>query len=186
MFSLETSLLGVALALDAAVASFAIGLLNLELPIRHRVLRALMVCGLFGFFQFLMIWIGSMGGYFLSFSGYGHLFQLVVSLVFLVIGVRVLQESFKKDEDAIEWGIIPMVILAIATSIDALAAGISLGTIPMAYLSAIEIGIITFFICGFAFLTSNIFKSFPTQWLLRLASVIFFFLGGRILYDYYF
>lgn len=185
MFSLETALLGVALALDAAVASFAIGLLNLELPVRHRVLRASMVCGLFGFFQFLMVWIGSMGGYFLSFSSYGHLFQLVVSMVFLVIAVRVLQESFKKDEEAIEWGLFPLMILAVATSIDALAAGISLGTIPKAYISAIEIGIITFIICALASMSANVLKSFPTTWLLRLSSVIFFFLGGRILYDYY-
>lgn len=186
MFSLETTMLGVALAIDAAVASFAIGLLNVELPYKHKLFRGLLVSALFGFFQFLMVWIGSFGGYFLSFSSYGYLFQIVVAMVFLVIGIRVLQESFKKDEEPIEWGLIPLSILAIATSIDALAAGISLGTLPMAWVSAIEIGIITFVVCLLASLLTLIIKSVPEKWLLRFASLIFFFLGGRILYDYYF
>ena len=78
-----------------------------------------------------------------------------------------------------------MLILAMATSIDALASGIAIGTLPETYLSAIGIGIITFFICAGAYFSSNFLKSFPTSWLLKLASVIFFFLGGRILYDYF-
>jgi putative Mn2+ efflux pump MntP len=186
MFSLETGLMGIALALDAAVVSFAIGLLNLESSHKLKISRGLAVCSLFGFFQFLMVWLGSLGGYLLSFSSYGYLFQLVVAAIFLVIAVRILQESLDDDDEHIEWGLIPLLILAIATSIDALAAGVSLGTFPQAYLSALEIGIVTFFICLLAFGSSNVLKQLPTRWLLRSASVIFFFLGGRILYDYYF
>lgn len=185
MFSVETTLLGVALALDAAVVSFAIGILNLELSKSQKLSRGFMTAGLFGLFQFLMVWLGSIGGYYFSFSSYGYLFQLVVAVIFLVIGVRILQESFKKEEVSVEWGFIPMLILAIATSIDALASGVAIGTLPETYLSAFGIGIITFIICGGAYFSSNFLKSFPTYWLLRLASVIFFFLGGRILNDYF-
>jgi putative Mn2+ efflux pump MntP len=185
MFSIETTLLGVALALDAAVVSFAIGILNLELSNSQKLSRGCLTAGLFGLFQFLMVWLGSIGGYYFSFSSYGYLFQLVVAVIFLVIGVRVLQESFKNEEVAVEWGFVPMLILAVATSIDALASGVAIGTLPETYLSAFGIGIITFIICGGAYLSSNIFKSFPTNWMLRLASVIFFFLGGRILNDYF-
>lgn len=185
MFSVETTLLGVALALDAAVASFAIGILNLDLRRTHKLSRGLLICGLFGFFQFLMVWLGSIGGYYFSFSSYGHLFQLVVAVIFLVIAVRVLQESFKKEDISIEWGIMPLIILAFATSIDALASGVAIGTLPETYLSAIGIGVITFLICAAAYLSSNFLKTFPTNWMLKLASVIFFFLGGRILSDFF-
>lgn len=186
MFSLETGLLGVALALDAAVVSFAIGLLNLEATHRLKFSRGFAVSTLFGFFQFLMVWLGSFGGYFLSFSSYGYLFQLVVAAIFLIIAIRILQESLDEDDEHIEWGLGPLLILAIATSIDALAAGVSLGTLPKAYLSALEVGIITFFICALAFASSNFLQKLPTNWLLRSASAIFFFLGGRIIYDYFF
>jgi manganese efflux pump family protein len=186
MFSMETSLLGVALALDAAVVSFAIGILNLEATHKLKFSRGLAICILFGFFQFLMVWLGSLGGYLLSFSSYGYLFQLVVAAIFLVIAIRILQESLDDDDEHIEWGLIPLLILAIATSIDALAAGISLGTLPFALFSAIQVGVITFLICGVSYATSNFLKNFPTQWLLRSAALIFFFLGGRILYDYFF
>jgi putative Mn2+ efflux pump MntP len=185
MFSVETTLLGVALALDAAVVSFAIGILNLELSNPQKLSRGLMTGGLFGLFQFLMVWLGSIGGYYFSFSSYGYLFQLVVAVIFMVIGIRVLQESLKNEEMSIEWGIVPMLILAFATSIDALASGVAIGTLPETYLSAFGIGIITFLICGAAYFSSNFLKSFPANWLLRVASVIFFFLGGRILTDYF-
>jgi manganese efflux pump family protein len=186
MFSMETSLLGVALALDAAVVSFAIGILNLEATHKLKFSRGLAVSALFGFFQFLMVWLGSLGGYLLSFSSYGYLFQLIVAAIFLVIAIRVLQESLDDDDEHIEWGFLPLLILALATSIDALAAGISLGTLPFAHLSAVQVGIITFLICGASYAASNFLKKFPTRWLLRSAALIFFFLGGRILYDYFF
>jgi putative Mn2+ efflux pump MntP len=181
MFSFETSLLGVALALDAAVVSFAIGILNLELTKPQKTKRGLIVCSLFGAFQAVMLWLGSLGGYFFTFSGYGHLFQVVVAAIFMVMGIKVFQESFKKLSEPVEWGLTPLLILAVATSFDALVVGISMGPLPMAYMNSIEIGLITFLICGLAFVSSTFLKTFPTKWLLRLAAAIFFFLGGRII-----
>lgn len=186
MFSMETSLLGVALALDAAIVSFAIGILNLEATHTVKISRGLIVCLLFGFFQFLMVWLGSLGGYFLSFSSYGYLFQLVVAAIFMVIAVRVFQESMDDDDEHIEWGIIPLIILALATSIDALAAGISLGALPQSHFYALEIGFITVLVCVAAYASTYFFKKLPTPWLLRTAAMIFFFLGGRILFDYFY
>ncbi len=185
MFSLETSMLGVALALDAAVVSFALGILNLELSKTQKLTRGLIISSLFGFFQALMIWLGSLGGYFLTFSAYGHLYQLLVALIFIVIGLRVFQESFKKDVKPVVWEFLPLIIMAVATSIDALASGISMGPLPESLTSALEIGLITFVICGSAFSASMFLKSFPNRWLLLFASVIFFALGGRILVDIY-
>lgn len=186
MFSAETALLGGALALDAAVASFAVGILNLNLSVNHKFQRGVTICLLFGLFQSLMLWVGSYGGYYLSFSNYGYLFQLTVASIFIAIGVKVFKESLDDDDEAIVWGFFPLIGIALATSIDALVAGVSLGTLPTPHMTALEIGLITFLICGVFYGASFFLKSLPTNWLLRLASIVFFFLGGRIIYEHYF
>lgn len=185
MLSLEIFLLGVALALDAGIASFAVGVLNLDLAIHHKFRRGILICTLFGFFQFFMLWLGSHAGYFLSFSKYGYLFQLVVASIFMGIGAKVLRESFEKDKDPIIWGALPLFIMATATSIDALISGVSLGTLPYPHWTATEVGVITFFICSLFYGFSFVLKSLPSQWLLRIAASVFFMLGGRIIFQHY-
>lgn len=184
MFSFETVMLGVALAIDAAVVSFAVGLMCTDLPLKKKIIRGGSLGLLFGAFQFLMLWLGSYGGYLFSYSSFGYLFQLVVAAIFLVIGLKVLQESFEDGIKKVEWGIVPLLFLAVATSIDALASGVSLGTLPKPHLDALEVGLITFLLCDIAFCTSFLLKTFPTQWPLRIAAVIFFFLGGKIIFEY--
>jgi putative Mn2+ efflux pump MntP len=186
MFSIEVTMLGVALAIDAAVASFAVGILNLKQPLFHKFRRGSLICLLFGFFQALMIWFGSQAGYYLSFSSYGYLFQLIVATIFIVIGLKVLQESLLDENKAIVWGFWPILIMAVATSIDALVSGVSLGTLPSAHMTALEIGLITFGICSLAYGASFFLKSLPEKWLLRLAAVIFFFLGGKVISGFFF
>lgn len=171
MFNLETSLLGLALAMDAAVASFALGLLG------PKPKRALIIAGTFGVFQFLMMWLGSWGGYLFSFSSFGHLFQLVVSILFIGIAIKVLQESFQNEDRVLDWNIEQLFVLALATSLDALAAGISLGTLPMPYLASMEVGVITFSVCLGAYSAALFFKELPTKWLLRAAAAVFLYLG---------
>lgn len=84
------------------------------------------------------------------------------------------------EKKKIEWGLIPVVILAFATSIDALASGISLGTIPNAHLAALEVGIVTTIICGSFYSLGQFFREIPDRWLLRFASLIFIFLAGQV------
>ena len=59
MISLEITVLGLALAVDAAVVSFAMGLLSLKLSLQQKILRGLLITLTFGLFQFLMLWGGS-------------------------------------------------------------------------------------------------------------------------------
>jgi putative Mn2+ efflux pump MntP len=184
MFSLETTMLGLALALDAAVVSFAIGLLHTGLNRSQKITRGLYVCGVFGLFQFLMLWLGSYGGYRLSFSRYGHLFHIIIAASFLIIGSSMLSKSFDRGQKTIRWGILPTLLLGVATSMDALASGLSLGTLPRAYLVAFEIGIITFFLSGLSYYLSSIIETLSTAWPLRIASCVFFYLGGRIMVGY--
>jgi len=181
MISWEIFVLGLSLATDAAVAMFAIGLHEHHLPIFQKAAKGNVLAILFGFFQFLMLWMGSRGGFYLSFSNYGYLFQLVVALIFVMLGGKCFKEAQESDRKIPDWKILPMLLLAVATSIDALAAGVSLGTLPMAWMAAIEVGVITFFSCILFFLLSHFFKNIPDNWLLRLAGVTFFILGGKII-----
>lgn len=181
MFSPAILLLGVALAIDAAVVTFAIGLLSLDLTPKQKVFRAFIVSGVFGLFQFLMLWLGSYAGYLFTFSSYGYLFQFIVASIFLIIAMKFIQESVKSEEKTLKWGLLPVLLLAFATSIDALASGVSFGTLPHSYLAASEVGLITFSVCLAFYFISQFFKQIPDRWLMRIAALIFIFLGGQII-----
>lgn len=179
--TLEIILLGLALAIDAAVVSFTLGLLHMDLHIATKSKRAIIVSMIFGFFQFLMLWIGSLGGHFFTFSKFGHMFHFVVGIIFILLALKFVQESLKEEEEkSLDWGVISVIILAVVTSIDSLLSGISLGTIPQSYFPATIVGIITFFLCLIFYFLSQVFKSIPDRWLLRLAAGIFIGLGSKI------
>lgn len=180
MFSLEIVLLGLALAIDAAVVTFAIGLLHYEMSPFEKLKRGFLISLAFGIFQFVMLWVGAYAGFLFTFSSYGYYFQFVVALIFFGLALKFVQESLKIEEKKHEWGLIPVVILAFATSIDAMASGVSLGTLPRAYFAAIEVGLITFSVCGGFYFMSQFFRQVPDRWLLRFGAVIFLFLGVQI------
>lgn len=181
MFSLDIMLLGMALAMDAAIVTFAMSLLHERDTPVMKVKNGLLISFTFGLFQFLMLWIGSYAGYLFTYSSsFGFYFQMAVGMIFFALGLKCIFESFATDEKKIEWGFIPVIILAFATSIDALASGIGLGTIPKAYLAAGEVGLVTFMVCGIFYTVGQFFRAIPDKWLLRVASLIFLFLGGQI------
>lgn len=186
MFTLEISLMGLGLGIDAAVATFALGLIGLELPIHHKWSRAISISLIFGFFQSLMLWLGSLGGYFFTFSALGYLFHIIVALIFLVLGVKLFQDSQHQEKKEMVWGIGHILLIALATSIDALAAGVSFGTLPNSHLAASAIGVITFVLCGLFYLLSQIFQELPHKWLLKFAGFFFFVLASKILWDFFF
>jgi manganese efflux pump family protein len=180
MLNLEIVLLGLALATDAAVVAFAIGLLHHNYSFFPKVLRALSVSLVFGVFQFLMLWLGSYGGFFFSFSKYGYLYQLIVAGIFFVIAAKFFYESLETEKKHINDGVMPLLVIGLATSIDALAAGMSFGTLPKSYLVATDIGFITFALCVLFYSLAQFFKNIPEPWLLRFAGIIFLGLGGHI------
>lgn len=184
MFSLEITLLGFALAVDAAVVTFAIGLLHYDMLAGQKFKRGLLVSLAFGFFQFAMLWLGAYAGYLFTFSSYGYYFQLVVGIIFFALSVKFIQESLKDEEKNLHWGFIPVLILSFATSIDAMASGVSLGTIPQAYMAALQVGVITFLSCSIFYFISQFFRSIPEKWLLRLSAAIFIFLGAQIFWGF--
>ena len=122
----ELLLLAVGLSMDAFAVSICKGL-----AMKRSTLKAELTCGLwFGGFQALMPLIG----FFL-----GNLFagaieavdHWVACLLLVIIGVNMLKEAFGQDEEcdscgSADLGVKTMFVMAVATSIDALAVGISL------------------------------------------------------------
>lgn len=185
MFSHEVLFLGLALAIDAAVVSFALGLLAVHLSKSEKINRGIAVTLCFGVFQFLMMWLGSFGGFLFAFSSYGYLSQFVVGAIFFLIAVKFFQESMNPEKKDLKWGALPLILLALATSIDALAAGISFGTLPNAYLSALEVGVITSFLCAGFYVMSQFLHHIPDRWLLRFAGLILTYLSFEIFWSQY-
>lgn len=124
MSTVELILLSVALAMDCFTVSIASGLIQRRLVVRTMLVTAVM----FGFFQGLMPMLGWLGMSFFAdaIQAWDHWIAFGL-LAFL--GVRMIADALKPEE---EQSFDPSKIgttltMAIATSIDALAVGLSFG-----------------------------------------------------------
>ncbi len=141
MTFLDLFFIGVGLSMDAFAVSICKGLSVRQAHIRH-----LLLCGAwFGAFQALMPALG----YFLG-SRFSELLTRVGGWVafglLALIGANMLRESFG-DADAVDddFSAGAMLPLAVATSIDALAVGVSFAAVQVALLPAVTlIGCTTF------------------------------------------
>lgn len=140
-------LIGVGLAMDAFSVSVTDGIF-LKKP---TVLQATKIAFFFGMFQFIMPCIGYLLGS--AFASYIQAFDHWIAFVLLAfIGGKMLIEAMnEKDEDEKEiknpLSFTTLFVLAVATSIDALAVGVTFATInvPLIFASTL-IGIVTFII----------------------------------------
>lgn len=185
MITLDILILGLALGIDSAVATFAFGVLHSENTAYEKWGRGFYLFTLFGLFQGFMLWIGSRGGFHFTFSNYGHLFQLLIAGIFLVIGAKIILDTLKSGEPKnLQWSILQSLLIAVATSLDALAAGISLGTMPETHYVAFEIGLITAFLCFIFYVIAEFTNKIPETWLQRFSGLIFIILGVKVILDY--
>ena len=137
----ELILIAVGLSMDAFAVSICKGLSVKKLEVKH----ALLVGVWFGGFQFLMPVIGWLLGY--RFESLIVSFDHWVAFLLLVlIGGNMIKESFGKAEElSDDFGLRTMLLLAIATSIDALAVGVSFAFLQVRILPAAGlIGVTTF------------------------------------------
>lgn len=153
---LELLLLSLGVAMDAFAVSVCKGLSVKILKARHAL-----ACGLwFGVFQFLMPLIGYL---FASiFKGFIDQFDhWVVFVLLLLIGVNMIREALKDSEDedlGSEFGPKAMFPLAVATSIDALAVGVSLAFANAPLIAATaSMGVVTFLFAAAGVLIGRIF-----------------------------
>ena len=165
-------LMGVGLAMDGFAVSLAKGMnlskINLAITSKMAVT--------FGFFQFLMTFLGWLAGSFLVV--FLHKYDFIVTLILVAIGLNMIRGALKDDDEDAPLDNISfktLIPIAIATSIDALALGVSLAFVHISIiLSAIIIGVVTFILCFIASILGTIIGS-------RINSKFAEILGGVIL-----
>ena len=142
---LEIVLIAVGLSMDAFAVSITLGL-SVEKP---KAMQLLIPPLYFGFFQALMPLIGYFGGYYFT-DKIQNLEHWIAFALLAFIGGKMIKDSFSKDDgkkDGNPFQLIKMLVLAIATSIDAFAVGVTFAFYKINIYSAISIiGLITFFI----------------------------------------
>jgi putative Mn2+ efflux pump MntP len=146
----ELLLIAVGLSADAFAVSLCKGLCMKKLNFRHALIIALF----FGVFQAAMPVIGWAAG--IRFKSYIENFDHWVAFALLAfIGLKMLWEAFKKEEETTECEVRlnfrELLILAVATSIDALAVGFSFAILQVKIIfPVVTIGVTTFLLsfCG--------------------------------------
>ncbi len=142
----ELFLIGIGLSMDAFAVAVCKGLKMQRLNLKQTALIALF----FGGFQAIMPLIGWLLG--ANFKDYIVDFDHWIAFVLLAfIGGKMVYESFKneEDDDCDKFDIKELFVLAIATSIDALAVGITFAFLQVNIISAITlIGITTFILAA--------------------------------------
>ena len=182
----ELLVLAVGVSMDAMAVSICKGL-----AMKKATLKNAMTCGLwFGGFQALMPLIGFFLG--AIFADAIRAFDHWVAFILLgIIGVNMLKEAFEKGDSCsvqdADLSFKTMLLMAIATSIDALAVGISLAMVIEAsqiFLAVLFIGLMT---CGLSALGVKIGNVFGCKFEKKAqiaGGVILILLGTKILLEH--
>ena len=141
--------LAFALSMDAFAVSLCKGFAVKRLEFRH----CLIVGAYFGGFQALMPALGYLLG--VAFAHFVAQIDHYIAFVLLaLVGAKMMKESFESascDTTNRHFGFKTMLVLAVATSIDALAVGVSFAFVEFSsisiWLAVALIGLITFFVC---------------------------------------
>lgn len=141
MSILDLFILAVGLSMDAFAVSVCKGLSLGKIKAKHMCIAG----AWFGGFQALMPLIGYFLGSFFAemIEKYDH---WVAFVLLAIIGGNMIKESFGKDEKVdSSMDVKSMLLLAIATSIDALAVGVTFAFLQVQIVPAVSfIGVITF------------------------------------------
>lgn len=188
MSFLELLIIAIGLSMDAFAVSIGKGLSLKKIKLSH----ALKVGLWFGGFQALMPLIGYLlGSTFAEIvSAYDH---WVAFVLLALIGGNMLKESFEKDDDDCDctkkeknsFAVATMFTLAVATSIDALAVGVTFAFFKVAIIPAIiTIGITTFLFSVGGLKIGNIFGCKYKSHAELLGGVILILIGLKILLEH--
>ena len=176
----EICLLALVLSIDATVVSFSQGLVFKNQKRKNSLILAFFL----GFFQFLMPLVG----YYTSLAFYIELQFIgkwLIFGIFLLLGAKFIAEAFSKTpkKEVQNLSIIQLLFFAVATSIDAMGAGVALCLSDAnIWASAVLIGIITFINSLLGFWGGYLFKEFPTKYLQICGGIILIALGINALF----
>ena len=183
MSFLDIFLIGVALSMDAFAVSICKGLSVKKAGVKH----VLTVGVYFGGFQALMPMLGFLLGYkFESFIT--NIDHWIAFVLLAIIGGNMIREALGKDEDDKEnddFSFKAMLPLAVATSIDALAVGISFAFLGVDIVTAaLLIGATTFVLSGAGIFVGNIFGSKYKSKAELAGGIVLILIGAKILLEH--
>lgn len=180
----EILLIGLGLSMDAAAVSICKGLATGGVKLRH----CLTAGAYFGIFQALMPAIGYALG-----STFAHLIDRydhwIAFVLLALIGGNMLRESFSKETEtaSASFGFAAMLPLAVATSIDALAVGVSFSLLDMTWLGMVRtvllIGCVTFAVSAVSVKLGGLFGDRFQKPAERIGGVILILIALKILLE---
>lgn len=175
-------IIAVGLSMDAFAVSICKGLAMQKAPLKKAIIVGLW----FGGFQALMPAIGYLLGS--QFESYITSIDHWIAFALLsIIGGNMIKEALSKDEEPASASLAfkEMLVLAIATSIDALAVGVTFAFLQVQILAAVcFIGVITFTLSTIGVKIGNIFGSRYKSKAELAGGIILIVMGIKILLEH--
>lgn len=155
MSVMELLIIAVGLSMDAFAVSICKGLSMQKMSWKNAVIVGLY----FGGFQAAMPFIGYLLGsqFREAITSIDH---WIAFILLGIIGINMIRESLNKEEECVDCSLAPanMVMLAIATSIDALAVGVTFAFLDVDIVPAVSfIGAVTFLMSVVGVKVGNVF-----------------------------
>lgn len=181
----ELFFIAVGLSMDAFAVAVCKGLATPKITFKKAAWMGLW----FGGFQALMPAIGYFVGYRFQekITAYDH---WIAFLLLLFIGGNMIKEALSKDEECTNASLAvkDMFLLAIATSIDALAVGVTFAFLPdVPIVPAVSfIGVITFLLSAIGMKIGNVFGTRYKSKAELAGGIILVLIGAKILIEHLF
>ena len=182
MSLLELLILAVGLSMDAFAVSVCKGLSVRELKPKH-----ILLCGVwFGGFQALMPLIGwALGIRFQSLIT--NVDHWIAFILLAVIGVNMIREAGDTESVDADFGPKAMLAMAVATSIDALAVGVTFAFLDVKIVPAVSfIGVVTFLCAGAGVKIGQVFGLRFKAGAERFGGLVLIAIGLKILIEHLF
>lgn len=183
MGTFELIIIAVGLAMDAFAVSVCKGLSTQKIQWKH----FLIIGAWFGGFQGLMPAIGYLLGS--TFEQYiTNIDHWIAFVLLAAIGGNMLKEAFSKEEECTgdSFAFKTMFVMAVATSIDALAVGITFALLPDVniFVAVASIAVITFVISAIGLKIGNVFGAKYKAKAEIAGGVILILMGLKILLEH--
>ncbi len=185
MSIIEIALIGVGLAMDAFAVSICKGLAMRRMNYK----KTIIIAAFFGVFQALMPALGYVLGTTFA-NKIAAIDHWIAFILLALIGANMIKEALSSDDDECQDDSLrlgDLIMLSIATSIDALAVGITFAFFNVSLLLSVSmIGIITFIICVIGVKVGNVFGEKYKSKAELAGGLILIVMGAKILIDHLF
>ena len=183
---MELLLIGIGLAMDA----FSVAVTDGIILKKNRLINAVKIAAFFGVFQFGMLYIGDLLGS--AFASYiTSLDHWIAFILLVIIGGKMVMDARKGDEDEDELknplDNKTLAVLAVATSIDALAVGVSFAAmyVDIIFASAV-VGAVAFAFSFAGVYIGNRFGNFLSDKAEIFGGIVLIGIGVKILVEHLF